>query len=474
MEHIERSFRTFDAGARTGTSQQMVATVRPERTMMSRTTKLHRRGGFVTLAAVLAAFSLAACSTSSSPATSPSEGGGDSSTVEGDVIAFSGADTENLGGDLTIPVGINVALSGQGAYFGDVMVKGAELAAAQIKAAGGPEFQLIIKDHKSGDAQAGVQTTRELAQEGVHMALYSYIAVLGSALQPIAQNEILSLDGGGGTQEFGKGQPYFYGTRALPPNDTFAGTAQYIAAAMPEISNVAIIIGDTGAENTADSIEKATAELEGSGLEVVATEIVTYGGTDFTAAINKIIASDAELIVEAQYGADGGYFLKQLRAAGSDLPVIGTEFIPDVAEIAGSAADGFMFSLDYFDAENPSNQWAQYLVDTAAEAYPDTVVDFYFANYYQDMFKLWTVVQRVLASGGDVNSGADLLAAFESDLTFASVYGGTMDDLSGEESIDPESHSLSARDMGVFLWDGQNVTRLANYGIGGVDFSLTE
>lgn len=432
-----------------------------------------RRGALAAVAACVAALTLVACS-SSSATPDATDGAGTGSSVEGDVIALSGADPDNLGGDLTIPVGINVALSGQGAYFGEVMVQGAQLAADQIRAAGGPDFQLSVKDHKSGDAQAGVQTTREFAQEGVHMALYSYIAVLGSALQPIAQYEILSLDGGGGTQEFAKGQPFFYGTRALPPNDTFAGTAQYIASAMPDVTKVAMIIGDTGAENTQDSIDKATTELEASGIDIVATEVVTYGGTDFTSAINKIIASDAQLIVEAQYGTDGGYFLKQLRAAGSDLPVIGTEFIPDVAEIAGSAADGFMFSLDYFDAANPSNQWAQYLVDTAAEEYPETTVDFYFANYYQDMFKLWTVVQRVLADGGDVNNPDDLLKAFESDLTFPSVYGGTTDDPHGEESIDATSHSLSARDMGVFLWDGENVTRLASYGIGGVDFSLAE
>lgn len=470
MARIERSFRTINTGIPDPVTQHTAARERPERTTMSSRRNLHRRGALVSLSAALAAIALVACSSSPEPVDSPSGG----SKIEGDVIAFSGADTGNLGGDLTIPVGLNVPLSGQGAYFGDVMVKGAELAARQIREAGGPDFQLIIKDHKSGDAQAGVQTTRELAQEGVHMALYSYIGVLGAAFAPIAQYEILSLDGGGGTQEFGKGQPYFYGTRALVPNDSFAGTAEYLAAALPDITKVAIIIGDTGAENVADSIEKATQEFGERRIEIVTTEVVPYGATDFTSAINKLIASDAQLIIEIQFGADGGYFLKQLRAAGSDLPVIGTEFIPDVAEVAGSAADGFMFSLDYFDAENPSNQWAQFLIDVAAEEHPDTVVDFYFANYYQDMFKLWTVVQRVLAAGGDVNNSADLLEAFTSDLTFASVYGGTMNDLSGEETIDPESHSLAARGMGVFLWDGQNVTRLANYGIGGVDFSLVE
>lgn len=435
---------------------------------MSSRTRAALRGAIATIAAA-SLFTLAACSTPDESPSTPAEAGGDSELLE-----LVGANPDALGGDLTIPVGINVALSGQGAYFGDVMVKGAELAAEQIRAAGGPDFQLSIKDHKSGDAAAGVQTTREFAQEGVRMALYSYIAVLGSALAPIEQYEILSLDGGGGTQEFAKGMPYFYGTRALPPNDTFVGTAQYIAEAMPEITKVAMIIGDTGAENTADSVSKAQTELEANGIELVGTEIVTYGGSDFTSAVSKIVASDAELLISAQYGTDTGYLLKQLRAAGSDLPVIGVDFIPDAVEIAGSAADGFMFSLDYFDAANPTNQWAEYMVETAAEAYPDLVPDYYFANYYQDMFALWETVQRVVAEGGDVNDPATLLAAFESDLTFPSVYGGTPGDPSGTQAIDADTHSLSERTMGVFVYDGGTVTPLATYGIGGVDFALVE
>ncbi len=426
------------------------------------------RRGAISALAIASVFTLAACSATSEP--TPSTPATDAS----ELIELVGANPDALGGDLTIPVGINVALSGQGAYFGDVMVKGAELAAQQIRDAGGPDFQLSIKDHKSGDAAAGVQTTREFSQEGVHMALYSYIAVLGSALAPIEQYKILSLDGGGGTQEFAKGMPYFYGTRALPPNDTFVGTAQYIAEAMPEVTKVAIIIGDTGAENTADSVSKAEAELESNGIDLVDTEIVTYGGTDFTSAVSKIVASDAQLLISAQYGTDTGYLLKQLRAAGSDLPVIGVDFIPDAVEIAGSAADGFMFSLDYFDAANPTNQWAEYMVETAAEAYPDLVPDYYFANYYQDMFALWETVQRVVADGGDVNDSEALLAAFESDLTFPSVYGGTLDDPSGTQTIDADTHSLSERTMGVFRYDGGTVTPLATYGIGGVDFALIQ
>lgn len=418
--------------------------------------------------ALLAVLGATACS---APATSPTEGY--TSSVVGDIVALSGADAENLGGGLTIPVGLNVALSGSGAYYGDVMVKAAQLAAGQIEAAGGPTFRIEVKDHKSGDAQAGVQTTRELGEEDVHLALYSYIAVLGSALQGIEQYEILSLDGGGGTDLFAQSKPYFYGTRPVEIHEKVQGAAEYVAAAMPDVTQVAILISDDGAEITSDRIESITEAFDDVGITIAATEVTPFGGTDYSSAISKIIASGAQLIFTKQAGTDGGYFLKQLRAAGSDIPVIGSEFIPDIPDIAGSAADGYMFAMDYFDPENATNLWGQYMVDTAAEAYPDLVVDLYFANYYEDMFTLWQVVQRVLAEGGDVSDPATLLAAFESDPEFPSVYGGETADEFGVQEFDLATHTLSQRTMGVYRYDGE-ITQLATYGIRGQDFALVE
>jgi len=427
------------------------------------------RRRFATVTAAIGILALAACS---AEVADPAPGAPE---VDGDLIALSGANPDALGGDLVIPVGLNLALSGAGAYYGEVTANAARLAAAQIKAAGGPEFQFIIKDHKSGDPQAGVQTTRELGQEGVNMALYSYIGVLGSALQGIAEYEILSLDGGGGTQEFAKEMPYFYGTRALAPNDTYGGTAQYIAAELPDVDTVTLVIGDTGAENVADSVAKAEAVFNENGIGVGAVEVVPYGGTDFSSAISKVVASDTDLVLSVQFGTDTGYFLKQLREAGSDLQVIGVDFIPDIVEIAGPAAEGYIMSLDYFDADNITNDWAEFMVESAAAAYPDAPKpDYYFANYYQDIFTLWQVVQRVIASGGDVNDSATLLAAFESDLTFPSVYGGEPGDLHGFQSIDKKSHSLSERQMYVNVLSGGEITRVATYGVGGTDFALVD
>ncbi|MFK4296605.1 branched-chain amino acid transport system substrate-binding protein [Arthrobacter sp. GAS37] len=407
-------------------------------------------------------------------------GGGASSTptstskITGNVAELSGADPKALGKGLTIPVGLDVALSGQGSYYGKVMSDAAKLAAAQIEAAGGPKFNIVLKDNKSGDTQAGVQTTRELGQQGTHLALYSFIGVFGSAFQGIDQYKILSLDGGGGTSTSGKSKPWFYGTRANTPHDSYPGVARYISQALPKVKRVAAIIQDAGAGFASSAENILRTELSKYGIQLVDVEVAANGATDDTAAISKMLAANPDLIVQSQFGTDVGYTLKQLRAAGSNLPVIGSEFLPDLANIAGKdAVNNYMFANDFFDAKTAPSAWGKYFVKTWEEAYPNAgAPDFYAANYYEDLFVLWQVVQRVTAKGGDVNNPDDLKAAFESNLTFPSVYGHADGKNYGTFSIDPTTHSVSSRQITLLQYQKDQLTPLAQFGIGAADFNL--
>ena len=96
--------------------------------------------------------------------TAPSGAGG----VAGDQITkVLGLDGKNLGTGMHFKLGIVLALTGPGSYYGRIQGNGAKLAVAQIKAAGGPDIELVFKDHKSADAQAGARAARELGIDGV-------------------------------------------------------------------------------------------------------------------------------------------------------------------------------------------------------------------------------------------------------------------------------------------------------------------
>ena len=124
--------------------------------------------------------------------------------VTGDQIKkVPGLGDQNLGTGIHFKLGIVLALTGLGSYYGRIQGNGAKLAVAQIKAAGGPDIELVYKDHKSADAQAGARASRELGIAGVSAVLTSYVGDIGAMFPGLAQYKMLALDGGGGTSDFG-------------------------------------------------------------------------------------------------------------------------------------------------------------------------------------------------------------------------------------------------------------------------------
>ena len=85
---------------------------------------------------------------------------------------------------------------------------------------------------------------------------------------------------------------------------------------------------------------------------------------------------------------------------------------------------------------------------------------------------MWEVIRRVLAKGGDINDGdpARQGAAGRTSPS-SSVYGGDANTV-GTYTLDPTTHSVIKRAMGVFEYKGGKVTPKAFFGIGGADFKL--
>jgi branched-chain amino acid transport system substrate-binding protein len=117
-----------------------------------------------------------------------------------------------------------------------------------------------------------------------------------------------------------------------------------------------------------------------------------------------------------------------------------------------------------------SNPLAKLFLSEFREEYGEDP-DFYAANFYENTLAMWDVIRRVLAKGGDINSGEELNAAFREDLSAASVYGGDASTV-GRYELDPDTHSVIRRPMGIFQRKDGVVTPLAYYNIDGADFQM--
>ena len=267
-------------------------------------------GGFV-LSLLLAAPAVA-------QDTSPSGTGGVTGDQIKQVLGLEGKDAKALGAGLHFKVGIVLALTGPGSYYGRIQGNGAKLAVAQIKAAGGPDIELIFKDHKTADAQAGARATRELGIDGVSAILSSFVGDIGAMFPGVAQYKMLTLDGGGGTSDFGQRKPYFWGMRAIEPDDDFIGALKYWKATDPKVKRVSLVHFDQGPANeiVINNFKKALAE---TGQELASTELTTIGQTDYSATISRLKATNPDAIFLFGTGVDPGYFMKQLVNAGRSL-----------------------------------------------------------------------------------------------------------------------------------------------------------
>lgn len=425
------------------------------------------------LAAVVAmlvpALLLSACGSSSKDSSS------NSSAKKADVQQISKylgpIDAKTSGKGKSIDVGVTVALSGEGSVWGSVQLKGAQLAAKQIAALGGPTFNIVSNDNQSGAPAAGVKAAKKLVAAHVGMGLTSYVADVGAMLPDIMKHKMLSLDGGGGTSVFAQGVPYFWGSRAITPNDTLGGLIKYVKATSPDAKRVAMSFWDIGGALNKKVEDDARAQLSAAGLQLVKYEPTQIGATDFATAIQHMSDAKPDVIFAGVYGIELANFMKQYVAAGVGKQVYGFDITSQARDVAGSALNGYRYAFDYFDAANPPNPWAKIFTQTYNAAYGNDP-DFYAANFYEDMFILWDLVRRVEAKGGNPSDGAQLQAALQADPTFKSVYGGNSTQ-AGTIKFDLKTHSVAQRPMGLFQYDASSgkSTTLAHFDINGAGYT---
>ena len=403
---------------------------------------------------------LAACGSSSSTTTS-SSAAAESSAPATSAAASSpaasgncindifGAGGPEAGEGVTISAGMLLAVTGQGSFFGDVMSKGALLAAEQIKAAGGMDYKITIGDHKSGDVPTAITETKKLiSQDGIEVLQTSYGAPSEAIIPIIQEGGVLTFNGGGSSPAQ-LSQDFLWMNRMVYAEDPAPGALAWLHKTYPDAKKLALIgTMENGVGTFKETAPNVWKQLTGG--EVVAAEQHDVGATDFTALAQKIKAANPEAVMTFSFGDDLGYQVKALREAGYTGPIMMDEFTSQAAKIAGSAYEGVNFGVDFYTTEN-KNPWNQCFVEAYKAKYGEDP-EYYGSNYYEQVFIVWDLVKRVIKAGGDPTDAAQLQAALIADPTFPSVYGGDATTV-GKVTLDTKDHSIS-KPMGVFVVKG--------------------
>jgi branched-chain amino acid transport system substrate-binding protein len=436
-------------------------------------------GALVVSLGLLAACSSSSTSSESTPAATASAAG---STAEAsaaadacNLLTLLGLTPEEALAGETLNLGAVLPLSGGGEKaYGKSMTEGLNLAVEEIAASGGPTMNFDVKDNGTADPQKSVTAINELGNAGVPAILSSLVNAFGAMNEGVEKYQILALDGGGGTATWNQGVPYFYGTRAISPDDSLAGLAEYLKATYPDKKTWSAVTWELDPNlNEADK-QAAIKTLGDAGLEFSGTyEYVPFGAQDYASAIAKLKSANADYVLVSIYGADPGVFANQALTAGLPGQQVGFEFTQGGNDASRGAWDkGWLFAQDYFNASAPASDLGACFATKYKEKY-GADPDFYAANYFENVLDLWELSREVKAAGGDYTKGADMLAALEKDPTMVSVYGGD-GATPGTLTLDTTTHTVSQRPIGVFEYKDGTVTPKATFEPGGANFQTAE
>ncbi len=254
-----------------------------------------------------------------------------------------------------VKIGINMELSGAVATYGEDTVDGIELAIEEINAAGGingAPVELVKYDNKSDAAEATTLATKLMTEDKV-------LAVLGPATSgafkaeiPVAIQNTVPVISGSATADdvtIDASGVKEYAFR-ICFNDSYQGTAMANFASSDLSKTKAVIIKDSSSDYSKGLAESFTAAFTAAGGSIVSEEAYVAGDTDFNAVLTKIKPMDFDVIFIPGYYEEAGLIIKQARALGITVPVLGADGFdsPVLAELAGAdAANDVYFSNHY-------------------------------------------------------------------------------------------------------------------------------
>jgi len=260
----------------------------------------------------------------------------------------------------TVKLGMIAELTGDIPAVGASSRNAAEMAVAEVNAAGGVkiggqayQLKLVVEDNNAKADQSAAAAHKLITQEKV-VAIVGPNASLGAIpaaeiaesgktllVTPWSTNPKTTLDSR-------TGKPKEYVFRACF-TDPFQGQvlARFVTETLKH--KTAAVLYDVSSEAPKSQAELFRQVFESQGGKVVAFETYTTGDRDFSAQLTKIKAAKPEIIFLPAYYNDVPLVAQQAQRQGIKAPLLGSDTwsSPELIKLAGGAVEGFYFSNHY-------------------------------------------------------------------------------------------------------------------------------
>jgi len=252
------------------------------------------------------------------------------------VAGCGGSSSDNDSSADEFRLGLEAPLSGELSVLGDGILKGAELAAAQLNEDGGilgRQVEVVPIDD-AGDPATGVEAAKAAIDEGLDGIVGPYNSGVGietlplyvkAGLTPVRLTSDSSTNGLGFTL-----QPMSY---------QIAPVASQALTEWQGAKSVAIAYDPT--QNYTVSVSEALkGSLEEDGVEVTAYKRIEPGKKSYADVVDELAADRPDVIYAAVYFPEGGLIAKQMQEDGVESQCIAdySSYDTGFVETAGVAA----------------------------------------------------------------------------------------------------------------------------------------
>ncbi len=314
------------------------------------------------------------------------------------VVAACGSSGGSGGDSGTYPIGYDSSQTGLLAYSDVPASKGVQLAIKEINDKGGIDgkwmIELTLQDNRSEAAQSAV-VAQDLISKGVKFLICTSDADPCTAAGQIAQNAgVPTMSTAATSPILPASVGDFMFMSVFGDNTQATALATYAANTGYK---TAYLLCSPDSSYTSKSCDYFAQVFEKKGGSIVGRGSFTLGAADFSAEVTKIQAMSPapDVIMTPAYPPDAPTFIKQLRAAGVNIPVISIDGVDsqDTISAGGPAVEGLVFTTHGFPAEGTPTAtfWANYEKEYGSP--PDSV----FAATGYDLIK---VVEAAVTAAG--------------------------------------------------------------------------
>jgi branched-chain amino acid transport system substrate-binding protein len=255
----------------------------------------------------------------------------------------------------TVKIGLAVPLTGDFAIYNEV--DGAKCMAEMINREGGVagrKIELLIQDTGSDTQSAISATERFLGQGIVALSTIPFSDTMIPVAQIAAQNGVTLIQSQSTQVEMHSGVVDNFLTNVSP--DPFTATAAANYALAQGVRNVAIFTSDEGGSWSARTPEWFAEVIEANGGKLLKRLNYTAGTTDWSPQIAELKALDPapDAVYISWAMPDVGILIRQMRAAGLDAWVVGSDGFDDPSLDALAADDPTLLDRVFFGTLAPA------------------------------------------------------------------------------------------------------------------------